>query len=116
MARSTRNDAQRQLALKLEAALADAPEELAGSEEGPIGEAAGAVEILNLGHAGLQKECWSGTNGRGLGCFRTEFAAPQFAPQRLRGLRRRRAQPHHTRPPYDAEARFTPADYEFLPR
>jgi hypothetical protein len=114
MARSTRNDAQRLSALKLEAALADDLEELAGSEDGLIGASGGAVEILNLGHAGLRNDCWSGANARGLGSFRSEFAAPQFAAPRFRGPGRRRTRLHHMRPPYKAETRFTSDHYEFL--
>jgi hypothetical protein len=110
MARSTRNDAQRQSALKVEPALSDVVE-LAGSEDTPLGESA---ESLNLGHAGLRSECWSGASGRGLGYFRSEFAAPQFATQRLRDSRRRHTQPHHSRPPQRAEARFTPENCEIL--
>ena len=84
MARSTRNDAQRQSAPNIEPGLPDLVE-LAGSEDGLIGESGAALESLNLGHASLRNECWSGASGRGLVSSRSEFAAPQFATQRLRG-------------------------------
>ena len=106
MARSTRNDALRQLAPKVE-------QELAVCEEDSIVESGPALDILNLGHASLRSECWSRVSGMGLGSFRSEYAAPQFATQRLRGPRRR-ARLHHSRPPHRAEARFTPDNREFL--
>ena len=107
MARSTRNDALRQLAPKVE-------QELAVCEEDSIGESVPALDTLNLGHASLRNECWSRVSGMGLGSFRSEYAAPQFATPRLRGPRGRRARLHHSRPPHRAEARFTPANREFL--
>ena len=105
MARSTRNDAQRQSAPNIEPGLPD---------HGLIGESGAALESLNLGHASLRNECWSGASGRGLDSSRSEFAAPQFATQRLRGPRRRRTQLHHSRPQHRAEARFTPDNREIL--
>jgi hypothetical protein len=113
MARSTRNDAQRQSAPNIEPGLPDLVE-LAGSEDGLIGESGAALESLNLGHASLRNECWSGASGRGLGSSRSEFAAPQLATQRLLGPRRRCTQLHHSRPPHRAEARFTPDNREIL--
>src|SRR4029077_9121684 len=113
VARSTRNDARRQSALKVEPSLPDLVE-LAGSEDGLIGESAAALDSLNLGDAGLRNECWSGASGRGLGSSRSEFAAPQFATQRLRGPRRRRTQLHLSRPAQRAETRFTPDIREIL--
>jgi hypothetical protein len=113
MARSTRNDAQRRSAPKVKPALSDVVE-AAGSEGDPIGESGVALESLNLGHAGLRNECWSGASGRGVGCSRSEFAAPQFSMQRLRRPRRRRTRLHHSRPSRSAEARFTPENCEIL--
>jgi hypothetical protein len=113
MARSTRNDAQRQSASKVEPGLPDLVE-LAGSEDSLIGASGAALESLNLGHAGLRNECWSSVGGRGLGSARSEFAAPQFATQRLRGPRRRRTHLHLSRPAQRAEARFTPDNREIL--
>lgn len=113
MARSTRNDAERQSAPKVEPALPDLVE-LAGSEDSLIGESGAALESLNLGHAGLRNGCWAGASTRGLGSFRSEFAAPQFATRRLGGSRRRHMQLQHSRPPHSAEARFTPDNCEFL--
>jgi hypothetical protein len=112
VARSTRNDVQRQSAAKVEQSLRDLAE-LAVCEEDSFVELGPAVDTLNLGHAGLRNECWSGASGRGLGCSRSEFAAPQFAAQPLRGPRRRRTL-HHSRPPHRAEARFTPDNREIL--
>jgi len=106
VARSTRNDALRQLAPKVE-------QELAVCEEDSIVESGPALDILNLAHASLRSECWSRLSGMGLGSFRSEYAAPQFATQRLRGPRRR-ARLHHSRPSYRAEARFIPDNREFL--
>ena len=113
MARSTRNDAQRQSAAKVEPGLPDLVE-LAESDDGLIGELGAPLESLNLGHASLRSECWPGASGRGLEGSRREFAAPQFATQSLRGLRRRRKQRHYSRPPGGAEARFTPDNREIL--
>ena len=112
MARSTLNDARRQSVPKVEPGIPDLVE-LTGSEDGPIAEGA-ALESLNLGHAGLRNECWSRVGGKGWGSSRSEFAAPQFATQRLRGPRRRRTQLYHSRPPYRAEARFTADNPEIL--
>jgi hypothetical protein len=114
MARATRNGAQRQSATKLEPRRPDDLMELAGYEDDPIGESGAALESLNLGHAGLRNECWSGASGSGWGSFRSGFAAPQFDSQRLRGTRRRRMQLRHSRPSYRAEARFTLDSGEFL--
>ena len=113
MARSMRNGAERQSAPKVEQGLRDVAE-LAVCEEDSFVERGPALDTLNLGHAGLRNECWSGANGRGVGSYRSEFAAPQFATQRLRGPRRRRTQLHHSRPPHRAEARFTPDNREIL--
>jgi hypothetical protein len=62
----------------------------------------------------LRSECWSGATGGRLVGVRSDFAAPQFSPQRLRGARRRRRQLPHSRPSQAAEARFTPFDCEIL--
>jgi hypothetical protein len=113
VARSTRNDAQRQSALKVEPSLPDLVE-LAGSEDGLIGESVAVLDSLNLGHAGLRNECWPGASGRGLSSSRSEFAALRFATQRLRRPRRRRTQLHLSRPAQRAEARFTPDNREIL--
>jgi hypothetical protein len=107
VAGSRRNDALRQLAPKVE-------QELAGCEEDSIIESGPVLGTLNLGHACLRNECWSPVGGMGLGGFRSEYAAPQFATPRLRGPRGRRARLHHSRPPHRAEARFTPDNREFL--
>jgi len=98
VARSTRNDAQRHSAPKVEPGLPDLVE-LAGSEDALIGASGAALESLNLGHARLRNECWSGVGGKGLS---------------LRGPWRRRTQLHHSRPPRRAEARFTPDNREIL--
>jgi hypothetical protein len=113
VARSTRNDVQRQWTPKVEQGLRDVAE-LAVSEEDSFVELGPALDTLNLGHAGLRNECWSRVGGMGLGSSRSEFAAPQFATQRLRGPRRRRTQLHLSRPAQRAEARFTPDNREIL--
>jgi hypothetical protein len=113
MARPTRTNAQRRSVPKVEQDLRDLAE-LAACAEESISESEPVTDILNLGHAGLGSECWSGVSGRGLGCYRSEFAAPQFATQRLRGPRRHRTQLHHSRPLHSAEARFTADDREML--
>lgn len=82
MARSTRIDAQWQSALKVELGLRD------------LGELP-----LNLGHAGLWTECYSGASGKGLG---------------LRRPPRRRTPLHRLRPSERAEPRFTLENCEFL--
>jgi hypothetical protein len=62
----------------------------------------------------LRGECWSGVTGGRLAGARSEFAVPQFSPQRLRGARRRRRQLPHSRPTHGAEARFTPSECQVL--
>lgn len=109
MARSTRNDAQRQTVPKVEQGLRDLAEP-AGCAEDPIVESRPALDILNLGHAGPRKECWSGANGTALGSSRSEVAATE----RLRAPRRRHTQLYHSRPPHRVEARFTPDNREVL--
>ena len=113
MARLTRNHAQRQSAPKAEPALSDVAE-LVGCEEDPIGESAAALESLNLGHAGLRNECWSGTRGMVSDMLRSGSAGTRLATQRARGPRRTHTQLHHSRPPHSAEARFTPDNRENL--
>lgn len=93
MARSTRNNAQRQSAPKVEQGLRDVAE-LAVCEEDSIVESGPTLDTLNLGHAGLRTECWPGT--------------PRLATLRLRRPPRRRTPLHRWRPSDGAEARFTP--------
>jgi hypothetical protein len=113
MARSTRNDAQRQLTPTVEPGLPDRVER-AESQDGLIVESGAALESLNLGHAGLRKECWAGASVMGLGNSRSETAALRLATQRLRRPPRKRTQLHCSRPSHGAEARFTPAIFEIL--
>ncbi len=56
VARSTRNDAQRQSAPKVEQSLRDLAE-LAVCEEDSFVELGSALDTLNLGHAGVRNEC-----------------------------------------------------------
>ena len=69
---------------------------------------------LNLGHAGLASECWSGTPGTRSNTRSNAMAAPQRPALRLRQSARPRMR-HCPRPPYPAEARFTATDCQFLP-
>jgi hypothetical protein len=110
--RSTRNDTQRQSAL-VERSLPDLTG-LDPSEAGSIAESAAAVETLNLGHAGLQNECWSGASGIGSGSCRGESGAPRLATQRLLRAPRKRTPLHRLRSARGAEARFTPDNLEIL--
>lgn len=112
MARSTRNDAQRQVVAKVEQGLRELAQ-LSGSEDSIL-ESGPGPDLLNLGHAGLRSECWSSASGRGSGGSRSEFATPPFATLRLRAPRWRRTSAHHSRPAHRAEARFTPDNREML--
>lgn len=113
MARSSRNDAQRQSALMVEEGRSDLTE-LPVPEGGAIGESAAALETLSLGHAGLRNECWSGVSGMELGSCRRQTAAPRLATLRLRRAPRCRTPLHSVKPSQAAEARFTPDDCELL--
>ena len=75
MARSTRNDAQRQLARKVKQSLSDLAE-LAVCEEDSLVELGPALDTLELGHAGLRKECCRARVGW--------YRAPLAADPRLR--------------------------------
>jgi hypothetical protein len=113
MARSTRNDAQRQSVPRVEQGLRDLAE-LAVCEEDSIVESRPAPDILDLGHAGLRNECWSGASGTVSDTLRTGSAGPRRATQRLRRPPRRRTRLHFSRPSQEAEARFTPDNREIL--
>jgi len=112
MARSSRNDAQRQSALMVEEDRSDLTE-LPVPDGGVIGESGAALDTLSLGHAGLRNECWSGVSGMELGSCRRQTAAPRLA-ARLRRAPRCRTPLHSVRPSQAAEARFTTDDPEFL--
>jgi len=68
---------------------------------------------LNLGHAGLARECWPGPAGGGSDVRTNVIAALRRPALRLQ----RSARPctrRCPRPFYPAEARFTAVDIEFL--
>ena len=113
MARSNRLDTQRQSAPRVTQDLSDQAR-LAVPEGIPSDELEAAVEGLNLGHAALRKECWSGVSGMGSGSCRSESAPSRFAPQRLRRPPWRRAPLYHLRPRQAAEVRFTLDNREIL--
>ena len=113
MARSSRDDAQRQSALLVEEGRSDLTE-LPVPDGGGIGESGAALDTLSLGHAGLRNECWSGVSGMELGSRRRQTAAPRLAALRLRRAPRCRTPLHSVRPSQAAEARYTPDDPEFL--
>jgi len=73
-----------------------------------------ALESLNLGHAGLRSECWSGATDS-----RASHRNGESWPARSPGLRlqrppRQRTPLHRMRPLQAAEAHFVSQDYEFL--
>jgi hypothetical protein len=113
MARSTRNDRQRQSGRKVEQGLHDLAD-LALHVEDSIIEPGPAPDSLNLGHAGLRNECWSGASGRVSVTFRSGSAGLRLGTQRFRDERRTRTQLHHRRPPHRAEARFAAVYWEIL--
>jgi hypothetical protein len=100
VARSMRNDAKRRAAPNVEQSL-QLLVELAVCEEDSFVEPGRAPDTLNLGHAGLRNECWSGTSAMVSSTFRTGLAAP-----RLRRPPRKRTPLHQSRPSQRAEARF----------
>jgi hypothetical protein len=97
MARSTQNDAARQLVPEVESSLHDEAE-IVQPQDKPFGRSTPAQETLNIGHAGLRSECW---------------AALRQATLRLRRPARKRTPLHCSRPSQVAEARFTLNGYEF---
>jgi hypothetical protein len=113
VARSTRNDAQRQSAPKIEQSLRDLAE-LAVCEEDSFVELGPALETLNLGHAGLRNECWPGTSAMVSSTSRSGPAAPRRATLRLRRRSRKCTPLHRPRPSQRAEARFIPDNREIL--
>ena len=113
MARSTRNDAQRQSAPKVEQSLGVLAE-LAVCEEDSIVESGPALDTLNLGHAGLRNECWPGTCAMVSSTSRSGPAALQRATLRLRRPPRKRTPLRRSRPSQRAEARFIPDNHEIL--
>ena len=113
MARSTRNDAQRQSAPKVEQSLRDLAE-LAVCEEDSFVELGPALDTLNLGHAGLRNECWPGTSAMVSGTSSSGAAAPRRATLRLRRPPRKRTPLHRSRPSQRAEARIIPDNREIL--
>ena len=69
---------------------------------------------LNLGHAGLASECWTGGRGAGSGTTRSNMMpAPRAAALCLRRPVRPRGR-QRPRPSQPAEARFAAADGQFL--
>jgi len=113
MARSTRKDTQR-LSAPVEAASLPDLTEITFPAAAPQGESGAAFETLNLGHAGLRNECWSGASGTGSGSRRGDSVASRLAAGRLRRPPRSRTPLHWVRPSQAAEARFTPDNREFL--
>jgi len=107
VARSTRNDAQRQSAPKVEQSLGVLAE-LAVCEEDSFVELRPALDTLNLGHAGLRNECWPDTSAMVSSTSRNGPAAPRRATLRLRRPPRKRTPLHRSRPSQRAEARFIP--------
>ena len=112
MARSKRNEANR-LTASVEAKFPDLTE-ISVSEAVPNSESGAALETLNLGHAGLRNECWSGASASGLGSYRGDSLAPRLAIRRLRRPPRCRMPLHSVRPLQAAEARFTSDNFEFV--
>jgi len=109
VARSTRNDAQRQSAPEVEQSLRDLAE-LAVCEEGSFVDLGPALDTLNLGHAGLRNECWPSSSAMVSSASRSELAPPQRAVLRLRRQPRKRTPLHCSRPLQRAEARFIPGN------
>ena len=105
MARSMRNDAKRQAAPNVEQSL-HLVAELAVCEEDSFVEPGLGLDTLNLGHAGLRNECWSGTSAIVSSTSRSGPAAPRRATPRLRHPPRKRTPLHQSRPSQRAEARF----------
>jgi hypothetical protein len=72
------------------------------------------LEGLNLGHAGLRSECWSGaTDARAIHRNNESWPA-RSAVLRLQRPPRQRTPRHRMRPSHRAETRFTFDDYEYL--
>ena len=111
MARSRRNETNR-----LTASVEAGPDltEITVSEATPNGQSGAAFEALNLGHAGLQNECWSGARTIGVGSYRGDSVAAPLVTRRLRRPPRCRTPLHCVRPSQTAEARFTSDAFEFL--
>jgi hypothetical protein len=106
VARSMRTAAKRRAAPNVEQSL-QLLVELVVCEEDSFVEPGRALDTLNLGHAGLRNECWSGTSAMVSSTFRTGLVAPRRATPRLRPPRKRTPL-HQSRPPQRAEARFIP--------
>jgi hypothetical protein len=112
VARSTRNDTQRQSA-PVEQSLRVLAE-LTECEEDSFVELGPALDTLNLGHAGLRNECWPGTSAMVSSTCRSGPAAPRRATLCLRRPPRKRTPLHRLRPSQRAEARFIPDNREIL--
>jgi hypothetical protein len=67
---------------------------------------------LNIGHAGLASECWSGARGTGPDGRSNAMAASRW-PVRVRRPARSRLR-KCARPSYPAEARFVAVEGQFL--
>jgi hypothetical protein len=104
VARSMRSHAKRQSAPNLEQSL-HLPVEPVVCEEDSFVEPGLALDTLNLGHADLRNECWSGTSAIVWSTFRTGLA-PRRATPRLRRPPRKRTPLHQSRPSQRADARF----------
>jgi hypothetical protein len=113
VARSTRNDTQRQSAPKVEQGFR-VPAERALCEQDSLAEPGADLDTLNLGHAGLRNECWPGTSAMLSSAHRSGPAAPRHATPRLRRPPRKRTPLHRSRPSQCAEARFIPDNREIL--
>ena|SRR5215469_839439 len=68
---------------------------------------------LNLGHAGLARECWPGVRETGSATRSNVMAAPRLLALRLRRPARPRVR-RCPRPSQPAEPRFTPPLRQFL--
>lgn len=97
MARSTRNDPERQLVPELESALQERADGMPPQDQA-LGRLDPAQEPLNIGHACLRSACW----------------APLRQGMRRQRPARKRTPLHGSRPAQAAEARFTSDGYEFI--
>jgi len=77
----------------------------AARAEDSVVESEPAPDSLNLGHAGLSDECWSGTCRMGSGRCGGVSAVPPRQPH---------TPSNRSRPSQQAEAHFTPENREFL--
>jgi hypothetical protein len=100
MGHTKRNEAQRRAAAEAEPTLHNQAE-LAKPAQGSSGHSGAALETLNLGHACLKSECWSGPS---------EISASR----RLRGPAWQRSPLHCWRPSQRAKTEFRLDDEEIL--